>query len=194
MATVEIENRFGSITSAFEFVSEHPDVENATVVPARHIVNLCVSPVEQIESADQGNNFMHQFIPTDHELNGNAEGLSIDYFEEQNGLLRLGRITVRNVDCFMNFSGPPPAPITEGDFIGLKNVFSQTRSMSALREEIDKPLMVRFYPSQGHLEEMLETGENTTVVPLQQIAARRRQSADERISKIDSAILEAKAK
>lgn len=193
MATVEIKNRYESLTTAFEFISEHPDVADAVAVPGRHIVNLCVSPVEEIESADHGNSFMHPFIPTDHELNGSTDGVSIDYFEETKELLRLGRISVPRVDCFTSFEGPQAPSVVEGDVVGLYNAFRQNRSAAGnIKENIDKPLIVRFYPSQIHLEEMLKSGENITVVPLMQIESRRKELVDTRVAAIEAAIVESK--
>lgn len=193
MATVEIKNRYESLTTALEFISEHPDVADSIVVPGRHIVNLCVSPVEEIESADHGNAFMHPFIPTDHKLNGSTGGMKIDYFEESKELLRLGRISVPGVDCFNFFEDPQAPSVVEGDATGLYNVFRQARAAGSLKENIDKPLMVRFYPSSSFLSDMLKTGENTTVVPLMQIESRRKELVDGRVASIENTIAEAES-
>jgi hypothetical protein len=191
-----VESKYETVASALEFIEEHREVDNLVIVPGRLISNICVSPVEPIESADQGNEFMRQLLPSDEETS-EYQSISIDNFEERHleakeGLLLLGRFTVDKVDSFSQFSGPVQPRLTDGDAKGLRNIFGQTRALNP-RDPVEKPLMVRFFTSTASMTEMLRTGEHTTSIPLTHIKSRYTQMIEEQISSMEKVIKNSKA-
>lgn len=170
MPASEAIHRWESIDSILEVVGEHKDINDIAIVPGRFAVNVCVSPLAALKDADQGNEFMESLIPSDEELNGNGEGMHLQRFSEEHGLLRLGNFALSNVDCFgMEANGSNGHKSRSGDIAGLRNVFGQVNSHRLLEEPLDKMVFVRFYPAQEHLRRAVDLGKNTTSIPITQI-------------------------
>lgn len=186
MPRVLTQNRFESVKTVYEFAQNQDSVHSAVIIPGRLAVNVCISPVEEIESAESGNEFMNSFIPSDQELNGNARSLRVHKFEEKYQLLRLGRIGLADIDAFVQFEDYPAPHLTDGDAKGVQNVFGQRCTNPRAADPTTKLLFVRFFPSDSHLQQTLNTGENLETVPLFQLShERQRAVAEGRIQAIE---------